>query len=61
MLEGEITLKIEGKLDQTFKAGDSLQVPIAAKHDACNTGNAPVKVLTVYVIERGEPVASPAP
>jgi uncharacterized RmlC-like cupin family protein len=61
MLEGELTLKIEGKPDLKVKAGDSLQVPIAAKHDACNTGNAPAKWLSVYVIERGKPIASPAP
>jgi quercetin dioxygenase-like cupin family protein len=61
MLEGEIILKIEGKPDQKFKAGESLQVPIAATHDACNTNNAPAKILVVYVIERGKPVASPKP
>ena len=61
MLEGEITLKLDGKPDQKFKAGESLQVPIAAKHDACNTGSAPAKVLVVYIIEKGKPIASPAP
>src|SRR5215472_11540792 len=60
MLEGELTLKVEGKPDLKVKAGDSLQVPIAAKHDAC-TGNVPAKWLSVYVIERGKPIASPAP
>src|SRR5262249_16522296 len=44
MLEGEITLKVDGKSDQKFKAGESFQVPIAAKHDACNAGSAPAKV-----------------
>jgi|SRR5215813_5730665 len=61
MLEGEIILKIDGKTDQKFKAGESLQVPIAAKHDACTAGNAPARVLIVYVIERGKPIASLAP
>jgi quercetin dioxygenase-like cupin family protein len=61
MLEGEILVKVDGKPDQRFKAGESLQVPIAAKHDACNTGSTPAKVLVVYIIERGKPVASPAP
>jgi quercetin dioxygenase-like cupin family protein len=61
MLEGEIVLKIDGKPDQKFKAGESLQVPIAARHDACNTGNAPARVLIGYVLERGKPIASPAP
>jgi quercetin dioxygenase-like cupin family protein len=60
-LEGEVTLKIDGKPDQKVKAGESLQIPIAGKHDACNTGNAPAKVLVVYVIEKGKPLASPAP
>src|SRR5215510_792677 len=61
MLEGEITVKVEGKPDQKFKAGDSFQIPIAAKHDACNAGGAPAKVMAIYVIERGKPIASPAP
>jgi quercetin dioxygenase-like cupin family protein len=61
MLEGELTLKVEGKPDLKVKAGDSLQVPIAAKHDACNTGNVPAKWVSVYVIERGKPIAAPAP
>jgi quercetin dioxygenase-like cupin family protein len=61
MLEGEIVLKIDGKPDQKVKAGESLQVPIAGKHDACNTSSAPAKVLVVYVIEKGKPLASPAP
>jgi quercetin dioxygenase-like cupin family protein len=61
MQEGEITLKVDGKPDQVVKAGQSFQVPIAARHDACNTGSAPAKVLVVYVTERGKPLASPAP
>ena len=61
MLEGEVTLKVDGKPDQKFKAGESLQVPIAAKHDACNAGSAPARVLVVYVVEKGKPLASPAP
>jgi len=61
MLEGEITVKVEGKPDQKFKAGDSFQIPIAAKHDACNAGSAPAKVMAIYIIERGKPIASPAP
>lgn len=61
MLEGELTLKVDGKPDQKFKAGESFQVPTAAKHDACNTGNAPAKLLGVYVVERGKPVALAAP
>jgi quercetin dioxygenase-like cupin family protein len=61
MLEGEITVKVDGKPDQKFKAGESFQIPITAKHDACNASNAPAKVMAIYVIEKGKPIASPAP
>jgi quercetin dioxygenase-like cupin family protein len=61
MLEGEITVKVDGKPDQKFKAGESFQIPITAKHDACNAGSAPAKVMAIYVIEKGKPIASPAP
>src|SRR6185295_5724627 len=36
ILEGEFILKVAGKPDQKFKAGDSFQNPDAVKHDACN-------------------------
>jgi hypothetical protein len=32
-----------------------------AKHDAHNTGAAPLKVVAVYVVEKGKPLTTPAP
>jgi quercetin dioxygenase-like cupin family protein len=61
VLEGEFILKIDGKPDQKFKAGDSFSVPIAVKHDGCNPGTAPAKLLGIYIAEKGKPLASPAP
>jgi quercetin dioxygenase-like cupin family protein len=58
VLEGEIGLKVEGKPDQLFKAGDSLQVPAGVPHDACTTTSA-YKVLTVHIVEKGKPLTSP--
>jgi len=60
VLDGEITLKIDGKPDAKMKGGDSFQIPISGKHDACNTGATPSKVLGIYIIEKGKPLASPA-
>jgi len=60
VLEGEVTIKIDGKPDQKMKAGDSFQIPISGKHDACNVSTAPAKVLAVYIIEKGKPLASAA-
>jgi quercetin dioxygenase-like cupin family protein len=59
VMEGDITVKIEGKPDQQLKAGQSFQIPEGAKHDACTTGG--MKVLAVYIVEKGKPLASPAP
>ena len=60
VMEGELILKVAGKPDQKFKAGDSFQNPDAVRHDACNAGNVPTKTLGVYVVERGKPIAVPA-
>ena len=59
VLEGDIIVKIEGKPDQHLKAGQSFQIPVGAEHDACTTGG--MKVLAIYVVEKGKPLASPAP
>jgi quercetin dioxygenase-like cupin family protein len=60
LLEGEIVLKIEGKADQHLKAGTAVQIPPGAPHIGCTMGSA-AKVLTVHIIEKGKPLASPAP
>jgi len=62
ILEGELTLKIDGQPDQHLKAGDPLQIPAGTVHDACATGSSGgSKALTVHVIEKGKPLGSPAP
>jgi quercetin dioxygenase-like cupin family protein len=60
ILEGELVLKVDGKPEQHLKAGDPIQIPAGAPHDACATTSA-VKVLTVHVVEKGKPLGSPAP
>ena len=59
MLEGEITLLVEGQPPKPLKAGDSYQVPPGAIHDA-KTGAVGAKVIATYVVEKGKPLASPA-
>jgi quercetin dioxygenase-like cupin family protein len=61
LMEGEMVLKIEGKPDQRLKAGESFQIPAGTPHDACTASGQPAKVLAVYVVEKGKPLASPAP
>ncbi len=61
VMEGAMVLKIEGKPDQTLKAGESFQIPPNAVHDACTVPGQVFKVLANYIIEKGKPLASPAP
>jgi quercetin dioxygenase-like cupin family protein len=61
VLEGEGEILIEGQPPRQVKAGDGFVVPGGAKHDAHNTGAGPLKLVGVYVVEKGKPLATPAP
>ena len=59
VIQGDLVLKIDGKPEQTFKAGDSFETSPQTIHDACSvSGN---KLIDTFVIEKGKPLASPAP
>ena len=60
VLDGEATLIVEGQPDKVLKAGDSYAVPAGIAHDV-KTGDKPFKIMAVYVVEDGKPVATPAP
>ena len=55
--EGEIELRIEGESPRRLVAGQSFQIPLGKVHDATNVGNSPVKILAVYVVEKGKPLS----
>jgi quercetin dioxygenase-like cupin family protein len=61
VVEGEFWLAPDGQPEKTYKAGESLTVPSGAIHDEGAAGNSAVKLNAVYVIEKGKPLASPAP
>ncbi|HXB68306.1 MAG TPA: cupin domain-containing protein [Candidatus Acidoferrales bacterium] len=61
VLEGEGEILVEGQPTRKVKAGDGFVVPAGAKHDAHNTGAVPLKLVGVYVVEKGKPLATPAP
>ncbi|WPO40575.1 cupin domain-containing protein [Tardiphaga sp. 42S5] len=60
VLEGELELVIDGKPPLKLKAGDSYQIPVGAVHDAKAVGDKPMKVLGVYVVTKGKPLAEAA-
>lgn len=61
VLEGEATLLVDGQPPRQVKAGESFVVPAGVVHDAHNNGSTPTKLLGVYVVEKGRPLATPAP
>ena len=61
ILEGEGELSVEGHLTHKVKAGDAFVIPSGTAHDAKNNGTVPLKAIAVYVVEKGKPLASPAP
>ena len=61
ILEGEAEILVEGQPVLKLKAGDSFIIPAGAKHDAHNTGKQPLKMVGVYVVDKSQPMATPAP
>ena len=60
MLEGEGELLIDGEDPRRVKAGESFVIPAGTVHDAVNTGKSTMKLVGVYVVEKGKPLASAA-
>jgi quercetin dioxygenase-like cupin family protein len=61
VLSGEGTLSVDGQPDRKVKAGDSWAIPGGTPHAAVNTGSKPEKLVVTYVVEKGKPLATPAP
>jgi quercetin dioxygenase-like cupin family protein len=61
ILEGEADLLIDGQPPKHLKAGDSYQIPAGAIHDAKVSGDKPLKVLAIYIVDKTKPLATPAP
>ena len=61
ILEGSVELAHEGKPPITVKAGEATMNTVGGIHTATNRGAVPVKILTVYVVEKGKPLAEVVP
>jgi quercetin dioxygenase-like cupin family protein len=61
VLEGEADLLVDGKEPLHLKAGDSYQIPAGTIHDAKVSGDKPLKILGIYVVDKTKPLATPAP
>lgn len=60
VIEGEGDLEVQGQPERRVKAGESYHVPGGVPH-ALRNGNAPLRAIVFYVVDKDKPLASPAP
>jgi quercetin dioxygenase-like cupin family protein len=61
VLEGRAVLKVKGQSPRPLAAGDSFAIAAHTVHSVQNRGPGALTMLSTYVVERGQPIASPAP
>ena len=60
VLEGTLTLEVDGSPPKTYKAGEHFIVPAGQIHNGKNASGAPTKILATWIVEKGKPLATPA-
>jgi quercetin dioxygenase-like cupin family protein len=60
VLEGSVIIEHSGEPAATYAAGQAFENP-GGVHNARNPGKRPVKILAVYIVEKGKPLAEPVP
>lgn len=59
ILQGTLTLELEGKSPLSLKTGESAQIPEKLVHNAVNgSKTSPVKILVYLAAEKGRPLAT---
>jgi quercetin dioxygenase-like cupin family protein len=61
ILEGTLTLEHDGRATANYKSGEAFYVEAGKVHQGINSGNVPVKLIAVLIVEKGKPPSSPAP
>jgi mannose-6-phosphate isomerase-like protein (cupin superfamily) len=49
-----------GQAPRKVSAGEAFVIPGGVVHNALNSGTVPTKLVGVYVVEKGQPLATPA-
>ena len=60
VLEGGFELPIQGQATRVLKAGDGVQIPPETPHAGGAPGTTKSRIISTYVVEKGQPLASPA-
>jgi quercetin dioxygenase-like cupin family protein len=61
VIEGTLMVEQAGKPNVTLQAGGSFLIPAGTVHNATNTGAGKARILATYIVEKGKPLATPAP
>ncbi len=61
LVSGGIELPVQGQPTRMLKPGDGFQVPPETPHAGAKNGDSKTVVVSTYVVEKGKPLASPAP
>jgi quercetin dioxygenase-like cupin family protein len=61
VMEGDFELMIAGRPNRVYKPGEGFIIPAGTVHNARNFGKGPARIVGVYVVEKGKPLATPAP
>jgi quercetin dioxygenase-like cupin family protein len=60
VLEGSGSLEIEGKPSIPLTPGTAIYQPSTQVHRGVNDSSTPLKIFSVYILEKGHPIAVPA-
>ena len=60
IMDGAATLMIAGQPPRQVSAGEGFVIPAGVVHSARNDSTSAIKLVGVYVVEKGKPLASPA-
>ena len=61
LIEGGIDLPVQGQPTRTLKPGDGFTIPPETPHAGAKNGDKTTKLAITYIVEKGKPLASPAP
>jgi len=61
VLHGGAVLRVAGQPPRHLNAGDSFAIPARTVHSVQNAGSGPLTMLSTYIVEKGQPISSPAP
>jgi quercetin dioxygenase-like cupin family protein len=59
VLDGEFWLAMDGQPERVFKAGEKYEYPMKAIHNEGAVGDKWMKLIAVYMVERGQPLVQP--